>query len=324
MLEPTYEGYGHDFETITLGIKDYKRTIGTSAGRVRLIYFNNLRWDGETLVELEKPHRLRDFSSFSKYRGFLESSIEKISKNMSSAGRQYPYQMIGTLSSGYDSPTVTVLALQSGLHDVISFTHARSGEVDHGKELANILGVQVSLVSRDAWNRHRFSEVPFIASDAKGEDVYFRGAEDKLRGRVLLTGFHGDKVWDKENKALNANIVRGDQSGLSLTEYRLWVGFIHLPVPFLGVRQIQEINAINHEAQMAYWDVGSDYNRPICRRIVEEAEVPEANLEFQRRLPLCCFANDEASYHLSRLKIIAVGFVAIQRHGQLRKRFHLT
>jgi hypothetical protein len=69
-------------------------------------------------------------------------------------------------------------------------------------------------------------------------------------------------------------LVRGDQSGLSLTEYRLHAGFLHCPVPFMGVRQIRAVNALSRSAPMARWDVPGDYTRPICRRIVEEAGVP--------------------------------------------------
>src|SRR5204863_9874 len=113
-----------------------------------------------------------------------------------------------------------------------------------------------------------------LAWDGRGEDVYFRGAEAHLARRVLVTGYHGDQMWSKRPRAPSADIVRGDQSGLSLSEYRLWAGFIHLPVPFLGVRQIGDVSALSRSAAMAAWDVPGAYSRPICRRIVETAGVP--------------------------------------------------
>src|SRR5690606_23914570 len=70
------------------------------------------------------------------------------------------------------------------------------------------------------------------------------------------------------------NIVRGDQSGLSLAEYRLRAGFLHCPVPFWGVRQIRDVRAVSNSSELANWDVEGDYSRPICRRIVEDAGVP--------------------------------------------------
>ena len=44
--------------------------------------------------------------------------------------------------------------------------------------------------------------------------------------RVLMTGYHGDKVWAMESKDVSPAIVRGDPSGLGLTEYRLQAGFL--------------------------------------------------------------------------------------------------
>jgi len=143
------------------------------------------------------------------------------------------------------------------------------------------LGLRLESFARDAWKTmgpSKFGppapEALFLASDGKGEDVFFRAAEPLLRGSVLVTGFHGDKMWDLATQALGPDIVRGDQSGLSLTEYRLWAGFIHCPVAFLGVRQIADVHALGMSPEMAPWDVGGDYTRPICRRVVEGAGVP--------------------------------------------------
>ena len=271
--------YPRWFSLIVKGLDKYERKLPTSKGLIQVAYFNNLRWDGQTLVEVEKFNQTRDFSTFVKYRDFLSSSLGKIAKNMTANERQYPYQMLGTLSSGYDSPTVTVLARPHGLNEVISFKNARSGAEDNGSEIADLLGVKLSLISRTNWqscNSKSPAEEPFFAADPSAQDIYFAGAENKLGNCVLLTGFHGDKIWDKNTKDLSPNIVRGDRSGLSLAEYRLHAGFIHLPVPFMGVRQIKDINLISNQLEMKPWDVPGNYSRPICRRIVEEAGVPRS------------------------------------------------
>src|SRR5262249_2283017 len=124
-----------------------------------------------------------------------------------------------------------------------------------------------------AWRRRPFAEVPFIAANARGEDVQYAAAEQLLGGRVLFTGYHGDKGWAKDTNALGPDIVRGDMSGLSLTEFRLKAWFLKCPVASWGVRQIEQIHTISNAAEMAPWDVPGDYSRPICRRIVEDAGV---------------------------------------------------
>lgn len=272
-LDPTNARYFQQLGSIVKGLNKYKRELDVSAGNVQLTYFNNLEWNGKTLIEVDKPNEVRDFSSFEKYQNFLLSSLYSISANLSAKGRKYPYEMLGTLSSGYDSATNTVLAKQVGLREVISFTKARSGDADDGKEIAEHLGIKLTLIPRNKWQTRNLIEAPFIAADAKGEDVYFAAAEDFLPGRVLITGFHGDKIWAKETSKLDPSIVRGDRSGLSLTEYRLWTGFIHLAVPFMGVRQIEDINRISNSTEMKPWDVPGDYSRPVCRRIAEGAGV---------------------------------------------------
>ena len=274
IVSTSYSRYYEDFETIINGLDRYKNTLDTSVGSIRLTYFRNLKWNGKELLEIDKPKLVRDFSSFGSYRGFLETSLQKMADNMSSSSRKYPYSMMGTISSGYDSPTVAVLANQFGLKEAIAFDRSRSGKTDCGTKIAEILGVRLEIIAREAWTTKELPEVPFIAANAKGPDVYFQGAEDKLRGRVLMTGFQGGKIWSREDRILTDDIVRKDPSGLSLSEYRLWVGFIHCPIAFMGARQVKDINAISNSPQMENWSIAGKYNKPICRRIVEEAGVP--------------------------------------------------
>src|SRR2546429_1793135 len=275
-VDPTYPGFVRDFKSVTRGLRRYKRTLTTSAGPIQLVYFANIRWDGQRLHEHPKDSPIRDFSTFARYRDFLATSLGQLAENASAGERTHAFGLLGTLSSGYDSATVAALGRCAGLRDVMSFDRSRSGVDDTGAEIAAVLGLRVSTVSREAWRSAPKPEIPFLAADAKGEDVHFTAAERLLTGRVLLTGFHGDEMWDRVAwpLPLNEDLVRSDQCGLSLTEYRLWAGFIHCPVPFMGARQVQAVNAISNSSELAAWRVPGAYNRPICRRILEEAGVP--------------------------------------------------
>ena len=282
-VDPLYARYFSDFRTIRDGLGHYRRTLETTRGPVQLTYYHNLEWDGSGLRETGKPPVTRDFAGFAHYRSFLARSLASLADNMASRGRRRPYRFLGTLSSGYDSATVAVLGREAGLTQVITVDRARGGEPDSGAELALRLGLRAHVVRRDAWRDRPFAEVPFIAADAKGEDVYFCGAEDHLAGTVLLSGFHGDQAWGRRPRPVNADIVRKDQSGLSLSEYRLWVGFIHCPVPFLGALQLADIGAISRSAELAAWDWPRGHSRPICRRIVEEAGLPRQSFGVRKR-----------------------------------------
>jgi hypothetical protein len=283
-IDESASGYHRMFRTVVRGIRRYVKTLPTSAGPVSLTYFDNLVWDGERLTTEEKPGRGRDFSSFDAYYGFLLDSMRGIAGNAADPARRRTYQLLSTASSGYDSSTITTLARQVGGTEVLAFSHARRGLDDSGEPLARTLGMSAITVDRTAWMQAHLPEVPFVASDSHGGDVFFRGAEGALAGKVLLTGFHGDKVWAKDPHCeVNDEIIRGDQSGLSLTEYRLTIGTLHCPVPFWGVRQLGDILRISNAEAMKPWDVPGDYSRPICRRIVESQGVPREMFGIQKK-----------------------------------------
>lgn len=273
-VDPSYPNYYQDFLTIIQGIKNYHPFLSTSVGLVRLTYFDNLAWNAGTLEIRPKPIEHRDFSSFERYRHFLAASLAALNKNLTATPRVYPYRMLGTLSSGYDSCTVTALAREAGCSEALCINKARGGTEEEGQTISTFLGIRPLLIERSAWLSSLMPESPFIIGDAMGTDIPFKGSESHLPGRVLLTGYHGDVVWAKEGKTVNEYIVRGDQSGLSLTEYRLQAGFIHCPIPFWGVRQIRDLRALSTSPEMEPWDIPGNYSRTICRRIVEEAGVP--------------------------------------------------
>jgi hypothetical protein len=94
-----------------------------------------------------------------------------------------------------------------------------------------------------------------------------------LRGTLFFTGFNGDMIWNKNAHPVSRDLIRTDASGTSLTEYRLDAGFIHLPVPFIAADSHPSIHEISNSQEMANWAVGGNYDRPIARRIVEEAGI---------------------------------------------------
>jgi hypothetical protein len=271
------------FRTIVAGITKYRRVFPTSSGPIQLTYYDNIVWDGQSLAGRAKPSPRRNFSSFDPYHQFLQGSMRDLAANGRASERRHPYELLSTASSGYDSSTVTVLAKGAGATQVLCFDQARRGLDDSGEPLARRLGLEPVVVPRGAWAEYKLPEPAFLSSDSHGGDVFYKGAESVLRGKVLLTGYHGDKLWGKDEHSLDDTIVRGDQSGLSLTEYRLTIGMLHCPITFWGVRQIADIDRISKSAEMAPWDVPGDYSRPICRRIVESAGVPRESFGIEKK-----------------------------------------
>ncbi len=273
-LPPNYEGYFRDFESIIRGLAAYRRWFDTSAGRMTLTYFDNVVWDRQSLRIEAKPVLPRNLSVFAEYRTFLESSLAQATINRLSPGRRHALDIRSTASSGYDSTTVTALVKQYGCQEVICFDRARGGDPDSGAAVVQALGMRPLILCRDAWTKSVFPEAVFLSSDSKGEDVYFKSTEPHLTGTVLFTGFAGGKMWKKRPVDLSENIIREDQSGLSLTEYRLHAGFIHCALPFWGIRQVREVNHMSNLPEMDPWDFPPTYSKPFCRRVLEEAGIP--------------------------------------------------
>ncbi|MFY4729962.1 hypothetical protein [Nitrospira sp. BLG_2] len=238
-VDPLSDNYYSSFFSIVGGLQKYKHLLQTTRGPLRLTYFHNLRWDGHSLDVIEKPFGNRTFDTFEEYRGFLEASLSTIGRNMRDPQRKYQYLPLGTLSAGYDSPTIAVLARAMGNTEVLTFPDGRRGRSDSGETIATRLGLRAIVLDRTAWRQQPFSEVPFLAADAYGQEMHFVAARSSLQGRVLLTGHHGDTAWGIGDYDRTPDMGRnGGPSGHSLTEWRLWVGFIHCPVSFFGLRNI--------------------------------------------------------------------------------------
>lgn len=302
-VDPTYGGWVADFQSVTRGLDAYEDTIPTTAGDVRLTYHRNLVWDGDAAREAAKPRPDRDFGSFEGYRGFLASSVEGLARNLSSAARERPFRMLGTVSSGYDGAAVAALCREVGMEEAVTFREARLGLPDSGAAIGRALGLEVHPHDRNAWREHARPEVPFVAGSASGGEIYLKGAEHRLAGRALMTGMWGDRVWGRKYLHLTGPLeTGGPQGGLSLTEYRLRAGFLHCPVPALGALRREEIVALSLSDEMSSWSVSESYDRPIPRRICEEAGVPREMLGRGKKYGAVVLGTPETFWSLPSLE----------------------
>jgi hypothetical protein len=271
--DTTFRRYAAFFATIKEGTDKALTDLPVLNGAVQLIYHNNLRWDGRELHIVSKPQQRRDFSSFERYAGFLRGALKRIGENMSSGERKISWSWLGTISRGYDSAACAALAREAGLRCVMTHNESRPDVPDDGSIVARALDLNCFVVNRLAWKDRPLLEPLFLAGDAQGKDIMLAGAHSELRRTVLLTGHAGDSAWSLSPHRFGETMGRAAHSGLSLTEYRLHAGFIHLPAPFMGLRQQPDLVSLSRSAEMSPWKVGHAYDRPICRRILEEAGV---------------------------------------------------
>lgn len=272
---PTYEGYGSDLESIVGGLQAYRRRLPVDAGRLEVVYFENLHWDGSRLVRVPKPSLERSFPSFAAYRSFLGETARLLVDNATSALRDHPAELLTSISGGYDSPAVSVVAREAGCRDAVTIHQARSPvpfRADTGRRVGEMLGLDVAVYDRDLAIGP--AELRFWAAKGTPRDVNLGIFDYPGPVCLFLSGFHGDKVWTTKEHDTSRRIVRGDTSGLGFAEDRLHRGVLHCPVPYWGVRKMDEIHRISLSGEMEPWRLHSDYDRPVPRRIVEEAGVP--------------------------------------------------
>jgi hypothetical protein len=222
-------------------------------------------------------------SDFNDYVAFMERTVKSISTNAVHPARKPAYRPVTMISQGYDSTAASVFASRAGCREAVTFrkSHGKDDDAyvdDSGTAIAAYLGLQTT-----EYERHDFrklSGLPTAEFYLNPFDMHESLAvmEDQLVGALLMTGNSGDYVWDKTKESglplLQRPVAQILTTGNTMTEFRLRVGFIHLPVPSCGVLNTPFIHRITLSPEMTPWTLGGEYDRPIARRIAEEAGIP--------------------------------------------------
>ncbi len=276
-IDLPYAGYGRRFASVVLGIERYKtRVHRNSEGSLHRVVYDPFRIAGGALRR-DRIDATQRFGDFAGYRAHLTEVLRRSAENAAHPDRKQTYSPLATCSTGYDSSACAVLASEIGCRTAITFGVDRTGKPDSGREVGEHLSLEVTELPGHAerWAPDGLAEAEFCTSCLGGDDLVFLQAAETLPNRMVLTGFHGDSVWGLD-KPVGTTIERGDLSGGSLGELRLRLPFVHLPLPFVGARAWPDIRRIGHAEEMRPYRIGGKYDRPIPRRILEEAGVPRS------------------------------------------------
>jgi len=282
-LDIHYPNYFFDFLYYhQTGIRMTKKPIRLEGGRYAYRHdcCNILVKPDLTITRIEKnpSDPPRDYSD---YVAFLERSIKAICKNAMHPARQQAYRPVTTISQGYDSTAVSALAARAGCREAVTFLKSVSDEGyvdDSGTIIAGYLGLQTTEYERLDFNTlpglptAEFYLNPFGVTEA------LVVMEDQFVGSLLMTGIFGDYVWGTNRQSGLPLLQEPNTDFLNpaviWTDFRLRVGFIQLPAPACGAMHRPAIQRITRSKEMTPWSLGGKYDRPIARRIVEEAGVP--------------------------------------------------
>jgi hypothetical protein len=246
----------------------------------QLFHGNRVLEGGESRVELRGGPR--SFASYDEYVGTLRATLARIGENLRSPARRAPMSPVALVSAGYDSPAVAALARESmGLSEAFA-TRPGSGEdagLEDGAAVAGALGLPSRPLRREPPATGEV-EIALLAAALWGCERTLHELVGELARRpepsLVLSGHHGGMLWDgrSDRPEPPEDVRRGSDDGLALAEARLGSGFVHAAVPFLYARAARDVRRISLSAEMSPWRLGGDYDRPIPRRILEEAGVP--------------------------------------------------
>ena len=281
-IDPQYAGYETDFNSILDGIDDYKQSVyildnNSNRTDVKVYYFRNIIVTDKNEITVTQKDKIKPFSDFSDYYNRLCMAISGMMENAKDKLRKIKYDPVTTISKGYDAPCCATIAYKYGCDTAVTFEATGKYAEDSGTEIAKKLGYK-TIIERDAdayLDRTDLSEAQQICSGELGTDMCFITFDEDFHNKLVFTGDRGDSIWSRENPICNDSFRFSDMlSHLGNVERKLWVGYISVPMPLYGGSSWSSIQKISQSNEMQPWSLFNDYDRPIPRRIIEEAGIP--------------------------------------------------
>lgn len=279
-MDSEYAKYEIDFNSIRKGVDNYKRTIRTiKEGRVvevNVIYYSNLVIDVEGNLNIERKQTSSTFVNYEDYYKRLVKSMVLLKNNACNESRKKRYGVVTTISKGYDAPCCAVIGKKMGAITACTFEAKGKHENDCGFDIARKLGYTNIIVRNhnEYKNNKKMVEAEVVCTGELGSEISMASFYDVFKGNIVLTGERGDFIWDRNADNVNSDF-RFDSRDASLgsSERRLWVDYISCPMPLFGATAWESIRDISNSQEMEKWSLHNDYDRPIPRRIVEEAGI---------------------------------------------------
>jgi len=301
-LDLSYPRYYFDFlERSRHGLTPPETQLPTRNGQAVFLFpCCNVRV-GANLAPIVEPKPLgpppRTYADL--FRGMV-GATRALAANAMAGGRTRTFRLVAACSRGYDSTAAAAIASQAGCREGVTYVRStlRSGHPitglreeivdDSGADSLRALGLTVREFDRiDASRLQGFARAEFFINAAIAmTDATTALMADTLAGSVFVSGRHGERYWGPTRRCARVELREVDDcllSGHGLAEFRLRIGFLHLPLPYIGARHGPAIYRITHSREMDPWRLGTGYyDRPIARRMAEEAGVPRASFGHQK------------------------------------------
>jgi len=284
--DPSYLNYLYDLiDFHSKGLTNHHTILPTVLrNKVHLYQRCNVIVTQNLNIIIDAKQAIQPPDNFFQYRKLLQESVKDISDNAMSGLRKRTYSSIATVSSGYDSTACAVLAKEVGCKNAVTIVRARRDKEwgddldDSGTKIAETLGLSVTEYDRLAYEHNNFPEAEFCACST-GEDINLLPMENSFTGNMVYTGARGDFVWER----LGFKVPWSSIVSFGVAEFRLRVGYIHMVPCSIGEEFHRKIVKISNSPEMNLWSIGEFYDRPIPRRIAEDAGIPRSYFGQQKK-----------------------------------------
>lgn len=290
-LKPACKDYCRINISILSGIHDFISEIPTRKGHVRRVIHHNVSTNALGIALVEKSPA-PDFGSFNEYRDYLRLRIGQLFANARHGARHRPLQVYSTQSRGYDSTAVNALAAPFGVDRVFTSPESKDKQSfymggasqapsDDGAAICESLGLPCTPIDRRSFEKKPLTDEPYYwAGLDNNQDLNLHEITEHISiPTLLLTGQYGEFWYPRSSikeyhlHCLDDGLKKWDVAGHGLAEVRLKTGLIQAAIPVIGSRHRTSILRITENQEMAPWRLGTHYDRPIPRRIAEEAGV---------------------------------------------------
>lgn len=289
-LDPAYFDYQRDMCSSLFG-KDRLIESSPLADGKRLQYFRNCNFTVDKDLRIFKE--VRDsgltFSDYNEYLHILRDVLYRIKQNAQDSARAKRYNMITTISRGYDAPATAALAAEIGCDKAFTFNAPAQYQEDCGTVIAQELGF-TTIYERNAdsyMNRQDLQETTALITGNPGPGLltFF---EKEFKDSLIFEGTRGDSVWGKNHDNVNDRLdfTSGNtfqQVSHTEVEFSLENNSIFIHLPLIVADKWSLIDRISSSPEMEKWSIGNNYDRPIPRRILEDKNIGR-NLFGQQKL----------------------------------------
>ncbi len=278
-LAADYLHYPWDFGRIL----QHSQSAPLTRGRVQIITNANLLVSRDGEIKVVPKAAPPEFHDYASYIGQVHAFLDEVA-HANQAQLDRPYRYVSSLSSGYDSPAVTVLGRRIGLTDALSIIDSRGGTAgdDSGEPIAAALGLSLKTALRSDYRAAGWDAERLFYVFGLPEDICLHPFRNDLKRSLLFTGILGETQWDRVPHYAGG-CWSWDPGGATMQEFRLRTGFAQLPLAFYGWQHNAQLVRISQSAELEPWSLGNSYDRPIARRLVEECGVPRECFGMKKR-----------------------------------------